>query len=308
MRVIPPLTITNAMLSSSIPEPDVGESVWNIATGYAAGNQVYVASTHKIYECTTASTGAPSPEVAVLRTDSKWIEVGSTNRWGMFDLYRNTTSTSTSPITFSLTPGVSVDSIAILGLVQVSSIVITATSVTGGGQVFSKSFNTSERSTFSWYEYFFGTFYTNSTVIAFDLPSQYTDLVITVVCSGYGTIGVGAVVIGTSKYIGSLQNGASNEALNFSIIDRDSWGDAVLVPRRSIPKTVQTTYIDKSLLKEVHTTKDLLDAVPAVWSGLDDSLDHDYFHVMIILGFYRSFTFDLNNPIGVMCNIELEEI
>jgi hypothetical protein len=52
MIVIPPITITEAMVSSTIPEPDasVGEVLWNAATNYTAGNTVVRTTTHKVYE------------------------------------------------------------------------------------------------------------------------------------------------------------------------------------------------------------------------------------------------------------------
>ena len=309
MRVIPPLTITNSMLTSStITEPSVGEPpLWSVSTPYVIGNQVYVAgSTHRIYECTANITGGNSPEIAYSLANTPWLEIAPTNKWAMFDLFRNTQTTSDSDMLIVLTPGISVDSIAVLGLSNVSSVNVTCLS--SGLEVYNKVLSLSARSPKGWWDYFFSPLARNTAALAFDLPSQYSNLVIYVTIYGNDTRGVGALVIGTSSYIGSVQRGATTEILNFSTIDRDEFGNAVLVPRRSIPKTNQKLYIDKSLIFPVHQIRDSLDAIPAVWSGLDDDYGNPYFNALVILGFYRTFSFEIDNPIGPMINLELEEI
>jgi len=309
MRVIPPLTITDSVYTScSVVEPSITDpAAWSISTHYVVGDRVSKLGTiHKIYECLTAVTGGDSPEISVTRSIPKWIEVGATNKWAMFDLLRSTATTSSSDITIVLTPGRSVDSIAVLNLTNVSIIEVTA--VSGVTTVFSQSIGLSTRNTTTWWEYFFSRITLRKDAITFALPSQYTDLVITIVLKGSGERSVGAVVIGTSVYIGSLQRGAVIDALNFSTIERDMFGNAVLIPRRNVPKTSQKLYIDKSNLSTVVNVRRDLDAIPAVWSGLDDDYTNNYFTALLILGFYRSFTFELDNPIGPMVNIELEEV
>lgn len=56
MRVIPPLEITNARLTSTTaPEPGVGEAAFNIGTTYAAGDKVIVGSPTATVTMTVAS-------------------------------------------------------------------------------------------------------------------------------------------------------------------------------------------------------------------------------------------------------------
>jgi len=100
MRVITPLEITDSeLISSTIPEPTVGTdpNLWVSGRGYAIGDSVYLADTHKTYTAVTtinagsaASTVSPATDIQL--AIPKWTEVGSTNRWNMFDVYRNTSS------------------------------------------------------------------------------------------------------------------------------------------------------------------------------------------------------------------------
>jgi hypothetical protein len=310
MRVIPPITITDSNLtSSSVTEPSgTDPAVWSSGTHYVLGDQVSVLGTvHKVYECiVTSVTGGDSPDISVTRVIPKWMEVGATNKWAMFDLLRSTATTSDADIVITITPGKAVDAIAILNVHNVGAISVSA--MHGATEVFNKTISLSKRNTLTWWEYFFGTLKNVTNAITFEIPTTYSDLVITVTIMGSSTRSVGAFVIGRSTYIGSLQRGASIDALNFSTIERDTWGNAILIPRRSVPKTNQKLYIDKVDLTTVRKIRDLLNAEPAVWSGLDDDYFNNYFNALLILGFYRTFSFELDNPIGPMVNIELEEI
>ncbi len=310
------------MVTSSIAEPDVGDPpLWDpaitynyddsLAPAYIQRSQVTVAGdVHKIYENITTVTGGDSPEISVTRPVPQWIEVSNTNKWAMFDLLRSTVSSaSSSPITVTLTPGETVSALALLGLGGIEDLVVSATSVTGGGTVYSNTLDlTDTTNTVTWYSYYTGSVVTKESVLLFDLPSQYSDIIITIVATGPGDISIGSCVIGTDKYLGRLQNGFTSDIVNFSTMERDIFGNATLIQRRSVPKTNQRIFVDKTALNNLIEIKKSLEAAPAVWSGMDDKIDDPYFDAMIILGFYRSFSFQLDNPIGPTVVLELEEI
>jgi hypothetical protein len=174
--------------------------------------------------------------------------------------------------------------------------------------VYTNYFNLNLRFTDSWYTYFYGTFREKTALILFDLPSEYTDLIITIVFHGHQAFEIGACVVGTYADIGSVQNGASVDVLNFSSVDRDTYGNVQLISRRNVPKTIQKVYFNKNKLGTIISLKNDLDATPAVWSGLDDQIDDPYFDALLILGFYRRFDLDIDNPVGVFGSLELEEI
>lgn len=307
MRVIPPIALGSGLALTSSDAPTAGDpAVWNSGTAYTVGATCSIASTHKIYYCLVAVTGGDSPEISITRAIPKWLELSATNQYAMFDLLRNTQTTATTTMTVVTTLTQSVDALALLNMSGITGVTINATS--SGVPVYSNTIGLNNRNTYSWYSYFYGYFRTKAATIVFDLPTQYSNLVITVVFSGAGTIGVGAIAIGTSQFIGSLQKGAVVDALNFSTIDRDTYGNANLIPRRNVPKTNQKLFIDKSQLDTLLLLRDTLDATTAVWSGLDDDYTNDYFDALLIMGFYRSWSFQIDNPIGPMVLLELEEV
>jgi hypothetical protein len=313
MKVIPPIALNTINITTTAPVDSNAE--WNTSTTYDPGDYVKVTGTvQKVYLCTLqANSTVDSPELDVLRSVPHWVEVGPTNEYAMFDLLRSTKTIASTQenndITVTITPGQSVNSLACLGLDGVLTAVVTAErSSNPGVSVYSNTFNLNLRFTNSWYTYFYGAFREKTAFVLFDLPSQYSDLIITIVFRGLQSFEIGACVVGNYKDIGNVQNGASVDVLNFSNVDRDSYGTTQLVPRRNVPKTNQTLYFNKNRLTEVITIKTALDAVPAVWSGLDDQIDDPYFDALLILGFYRRFDLDINNPIIVYCSLELEEI
>lgn len=305
MKVIPPLTIVDAMLTSSTAaEPGAGETLWNVGTAYTVGQTCYLATTHRRYECLVAHTGA-SPDVNLTGATPKWLELGPTNRWACFDLYRNTATVQASPLTVVLTPGVRVGAMALMGLVGDSvTVSMTVSAVT----VYSRTVNIINRSTIDWTGYFFGTFGNRPSVILFDLP-MYSNGVITIaIARASGSVSCGAIVIGNAADLGRAEAQASRDSLNFSTVSRDTFGNATLVPRRTVPRTSQTLLTEKA---KVNTLLDLvvsLNAVPAVWSALDDQTESDYFEAMLILGIYKEFSINVAYPDYAKVNLQLEEI
>ncbi|WP_414903488.1 hypothetical protein ACMT1E_05335 [Sphingomonas flavalba] len=107
MKLIRPTTITDAMLTSStIPEND--HPAWATGTAYVTGNRVILTSTHRRYEALTASTG-----VNPTSDPTKWLDLGPTNRWAMFDDRVGTAATRTGSLEVVLAPG-AIDAVALI--------------------------------------------------------------------------------------------------------------------------------------------------------------------------------------------------
>ena len=133
MRVIPPIAVAS-ISSSTIGEPDTGETLWVSGTTYPTiGTRRIVAGTvHKVYEKLTTNV-ATNLTVSPNLNPIDWLEIGPTNRWAMFDLFRNTASIiPNGGFSTTLALGKRIDSIAIMGA-QLTDITITVTSASSGG-------------------------------------------------------------------------------------------------------------------------------------------------------------------------------
>ncbi|MDB5420307.1 MAG: hypothetical protein JWR59_254 [Brevundimonas sp.] len=304
MRVTPPLTITPAILTStSAAEPGAGETAWDVGATYAEGVRAISTTTHKVYESLNDGNIGHDPA-----TDdgTNWLEVGPTNRWKMFDLYRSTGTTGASPLTVKLTPGRRVDTIGLLGVIADH---VTITVRVGAVVVYSATEDLRTRQVASWSGYFFTPFAYRSTVYQFALPPMTGAEVEVTFTKSAGEVSCGSLVLGTSAYLGTTLQGAVSDSLNFSEVGRDQFGIATLVPRRSIPKINPTTIIEKGAVNVVRSVREQLNAVPALWSWLDDQ-DDGYFEAGLILGFYTRFTITLDQPAIDYATValELEEV
>ena len=304
MIVIPPIPITSSVLTSStVAEPSAGEVVWNAATSYAVGDVVIRTTTHRKYECQIAGVDSTIPENAPTR----WLDIGPTNKWAMFDQNRNAQTVSTTSMEVVLTPGKRINSIAILG---VQARQVTVTMRVGSTVVYGPIItNMNGRITSSWSEYFFGEFDYKPTLLLTDIP-PYASAVITVLFENTTGLEVksSGVVLGSKIYLGLTQYNASSDSLNFSKIERDEFGNSILIPRRTIPKTNQTLIADKNTTNTLRAARTALNATPAFWSGLDENFTDDYFEAIAIYGIYKQFEIDIAHPSFVQVSLELEEL
>jgi hypothetical protein len=299
MIVIPPLTLTATMLTSTIAEPSAGETLWNPATSYVAPTRVYRAETHKIYESVSVTGTVDSivPELSIYATAPKWIEVSSTNKFAMFDTLRNVKSYATSSIVVVLNPTQRIDALALLGLENISQILITTSYGGVSATIVNKNNSYVVDGITAYYP----------SCITLDIPPYY-NVTITITLTGTGTIKCGNCVVGIYENIGIIQKGIAADAINLSTVERDLYGNATLIQRRNIPKISATLIADKGIINKVGRLREYLNAEPAVWSGLDQSTTDSYYEALLILGFYKNFTINIDNPIAITINLELEEI
>lgn len=303
MKVIPPLEITTARLTSSTAaEPSASETLWVSAGTYALGDQLGRATTHRIYEALQAHTGRTAlPEVDT----AYWLDVGPTNRWAMFDFERNSQTVQASPLTVVLTPAKRANSLALMGLDADS---VTVSMTVGAVTVYSNTQSLINRHTTSWTEYFFGEFSYAPSLIFFDLPLHTSGVITIALTSARGAVKCGACVLGTSHDIGRAEYNAVSSQLNFDKVDRDAYGGSVLRRIRTVPKTSQSLFFEKDRVNAIRDLRQSLSSVPAVYSGLDDRREDGYFEALLILGIYKDWTINLAHPEHATAALTLEEI
>ena len=308
-RVITPIVITDAMLtSSSIPEPDAGESVWSNASTYALGDRRYLSSNHTMYESlqsdNTNHNPLDDPQGDPDNPPVWWLDIGRTNRWQMFNLLRNDQSIHTSPMVIVLTPGVRIDSLGLFGIVADG---VNITVDLGVDEVYSYTENLNQRDVFNWFDYYFEPFSLKQNTAVFDIPPYSTGVITITLSSNTGSCSLGSLVLGKQSNIGDVQYEAQSDVMNFSRIDRAFDGTALLKQRRSIPKTIQRVFAEKTKTNAIRRLRTNLNAVPAVWAGLDQT-DDDYFEALLILGVYKKFAINLSSAVHTIIDLEIEEI
>lgn len=281
----------------------VTEVAYSAASAYATGARVVNTSTHRVYEALQPVTnGATSPlPVYPLEETDFWLDVGVSNRWACLDLSRNTQTAVPGPLTLVLAPQVRVNSLALMGLDCDA-----ATITTSSGYSLTKTLL--GKPARNYYQYFFDPFAYERSLVVFDLPPNSGMTITITLTKASGPVRLGSVVVGNFAYLGAAQYNAVSDTLNFSSVDRDPYGNAKLVRRLSVPKTSQKLRIDKHLVNGARAARTALNAVPAVWCGLDDLSDDPYYEALLVLGVYKTFSIDLASYVQAEINLELEEI
>jgi hypothetical protein len=287
MKVMPITTIAypiGGILTSATGLVESVNATYNPATGYTQGQKVFYQG--KDYESVPA---AANTGVTPGTDATKWLDLGYSNLWSMFDADKNTASVGNSDtMTFVLTPGRRIGGLAVFGALA-DRIRVTGFSVLGGGTVYpTRTINLLARNTRTWYEYFFGAFTYRQSAIFYDLP-PYSDLVLVVevyraASSGFPEIET--MAIGMPVNIGGIRFGATSDILDFSKIERDATGGATLVRKKNVPTAAMQAYVTKETVAKLAQLRKSLTATPAIWTGMDDG-ESDYFDMTAMVGIFR---------------------
>jgi len=302
MKVIKPTTIADAMfVSSSIPETDY--TAWNAATSYTVGQRVMRAVTgvHRNFENLIAGVNATLPELATTGATPRWLDLGATNRWAMFDNKVGTVSSASTSFNTVLTPG-SISGIAALGLTG-RTLQIQMKSAVGGTVVYNNTVNLDGTIITSFYDWFFEDYQQLSDVTLTDLPSQYTAPEVTFTLSATaGTVSCGTFSLGKVYTLGLSQYGATVGIISYSVKSTDVFGNTTVVKRQNSKRNNLKLMTDKALFNRTYKLLADLDSVPCVYIGAE-ALGYE---PLIVYGFWKDFSIDVSYPTMNLTNIEIE--
>ncbi len=298
----------NVNLSTGTYQVSDTENGQPIATSSAgSGTHTATAHIHRKYQSLQGSNTAKHPLAAA--SSAWWADIGPTNQYSMLDLLRSTATAFTGTLTVVITPGVRINSVVLAGLTNVNSARVQMTSAGAGGSVYDTgtvSLNT--RNLTGFWSWFFERFTTRPSYVKTDLP-PYTDGVITItLVATTGTGYCGACIVGTAVSLGlNAEYGAIADADNYSRVAVDDYGNTTLTPRKHVPKNTIKTFLPKASVNRIKQLREDLNAVVAVWSGLDDTSD-GYGDALLIIGYYTNFAIGLDQPSHAVLNIAVKEI
>lgn len=295
MKVIIPVEFTDAkLLSSTVPEPDptatgdgVGAAVWAPSTTYDAGDLV-TRPNHRVYQSVDNGNIGNVPENTLATTPPRWLDLGNTNRWRMLRTNGSRPTSSPSPLVVEVVPGRRVLTLAIpnvradwIKVEQYDSNDVLA---------FEYEQDLTTFDPIDWYEYFYGEFEALNTVLVNGLLPISDGRVVVTITRATGNVEAGALVLGTEVPLGSVEAGAKVGALDFSKVERDAFGNALLLPRRVVPTTSQRLLVEAGAVDRIIRTLNELRARVALWSGIDEP-GHPYFQSLVVLGLVRRWDF-----------------
>ena len=296
MKIIKPLAITDAMLTSStVAETDY--AAWNGATAYVIGDKVIRVSTHRIYERLTNGTTATAPEL----DSTNWLDISPTNRWAMFDNVVGTSTTVASPLTIVLTPG-AVSGIGLLELVG-RTVQITMRDAPAGTVVYDRTISLDGSLIGSVFEWFFEEYEQLTSVVLTDLPNHFNSCEVTItITASSGNASCGVCKIGDVINIGSLRSGARVSIIDFSPKTTDTFGNTVIVERAYSKRASFDVVTTPTIFNRIFRRLAELRATPALYIGSENA----GYETLVVYGFYKDFSIDVAYQSHHLCTLEVE--
>lgn len=293
MRIIYPVDVAGAVLvSSNVPETDYAE--WSSSTAYTVGQRCIVAAQHKVYEALVAHTNAnPLTDTS---SPPKWLELGATNRWRMFDQAIGTVTSLAEEVDVTLAPGL-VNAVALFGL---SAGTVTLTMTHASTVVYSRTLElVTPLSESSFYAYCFDPITRRSDVALWDLPA-YPDATLRVqVTQPGGTAAVGLLVVGRQRKLGDERWNPKFGIEDYSKKTTDGFGGTTFKEGAFAKLSTVSSEIRTQDVDTVHARLAAIRAQPVVW-------DVGGFEAGLIFGRYRSFSVVVPYVNISYCDLEIE--
>lgn len=299
MKIISPITVTDAMLtSSSVTEDDYG--VWDISTSYSVDEYVIViGTTHKVYRSVQGSNLGNDP---VTDDETWWTEIGATNRWKAFDRRINDQVSDAVQIEYVFDGVGLVDGVALFGL-EATQAQLVIENGSPAVEVYNQTVDlTDTSSVVDAYTYYFEPIATKSTHIFADVPPYSQGTYTLRVGDTSETCKVGQIVLGRSYTLGDTLFGSEVGITDFSTKSRDDFGNPVL-NQRNFADTVDFDFIINT--PDAQRIRNLLAglrASPVVYYAGDDT---DQFGTTVY-GFFQDFKILLGNPQKSQVTMEVE--
>ena len=294
MRLIRPTTLTDAMLTSSTA-PETDYPAWSSVTAYTVGARVILAATHRRYEALAASTNvSPSTD------PTKWLDLGPTNRWAMFDARVGTATSRAASLQVGLAPG-AIDALALIDTEAESA---TVTLTAGGVQVYSRSqtFNVGGVAIDNWFSWFFEPLGQKTSMLFLDVPVYAAgQLSVTLTRDNPAdSVSCGTLLVGRQLSLGDTEHGADIGIIDYSRKETDQFGVTSVVERAFAKRMTAKVVLATDAIDDIHRSLAALRATPVLWIGSES------FESLTVYGFYKEFSIDIAYPTVSYCSLTIE--
>lgn len=281
MRIIDPndIGIVSTTVSESL------HSEWASGTSYSAGDRVYVTlesdgtterTPHEIYEAAQSTTADYPPD-----NPAQWLFVAPTNRWAFLaPLSAERTVVSGG---WSATVTAIGDRVALLDMRADTVDVITRDS--SGTQLDSITVDGRFDAVDNWKDYFFADIgFTRNAIVEVDAATAEVDITV----NQNADAALGNMAVGDNIDIGTTERGLRLGIQDFSIKDRNDFGEETLVKRESSEQLEGDAIVTFS--DDLVGLLAGLRARPVVWDFRNDTALQE----AVVFGFYRDFDLTRN--------------
>lgn len=299
MKIVNPIQIDDTTLTSTNVPLDYTE--WTAGT-YSLGDiRVY---NERVYEVVADST-SDAPDVGVLLETPTWVELSYSNKWRMFRDGVDSRSSTTGDMEFTVAPGQAVTVAAFLE-VYARYIHVKATDPVEG-VVFDETIEIPLGEGYGitdWWEYFFSPFEDgfNSILIWFNFSYPDAEFEFTVEPDvATDPVHVGRFVIGVDQELGCTVYGTNIDLQDFSIKERDSFGNLYLRKRRTIKHVNYNVEVNTSDIDWIARKLQKLTSTPMLFIGYKNM------QALVTFGIYQEMQQDISNWSTSTMTLQVEE-
>ena len=292
VRIIPPLTVTDAILTSSNVAEDE-HPAYDAAASYADADVII--ANHRIYKNNSGGplTGSYPPDAPTL-----WEDLGASNAWKMFDEYNNSKTVNAGSITFDIQSGDIVNSLALMGLSGSGVNVLMIDPVAGVVYDYTEQL-TSSAGIVGMYSWLYREHNASETLVLTDLPTYRSATVRVTIEAGAGTASCSNVAMGAQRILGTLQYGYSLGILDFSTTNESDDGNISVQKGNYADEPEIDMRVDYAKFDYVKRTLTALRGTPAVFVC---GQTHE---TMTVFGFYRSFRITVPHEGWAECTLTI---
>lgn len=271
---------------------------YDVAAAYALNDivisAVTVGATHHAYQSLAAGNVGNA-----LSDATKWLDLGATNRWAMFDLVNGTTTTSAIGIDVTVQMTGRADGVALLGVIG-QSVRVTMTDATAG-IVYDKTYSLlSDSGITDWYAYFSEEVVYGTDLVVTDLPLYSNAQVRVRITSTLGGVQCGTLVLGQTRNLGDAVFGSRAAIQDFSKKETDTFGNFAVIERSYAKRPTFKLVTDNSQIDAIYSLLSGLRATPCFWVGTED------YAMTWVYGFYKDFAVEITSPLQSEITLEIE--
>lgn len=294
MKLIDPQPIDDTTLTATNVVETLAE--YNPATNYAEGNKVRDDTTHHAFESlVNDNMGNP------LTDPSKWLDLGPTNPWGMFDQKLGTLTTNADTIEVTIVPTGRATGMALFNL-DAASVSVTVTDATDG-VVYDEEFSlVSSDNVADYYDYCFEPIIRKSELLIEGLPPYVAPDIDVVIDNTGDTAACGNLVIGSMRQLGATVYGSGFGIIDGSRKEPDAFQNVDLVERDYRSTASLDVVVPRLLVDELKRVLTARRAKPTVFIGTGE------YDATLIYGFPRSWSVSIDHLEQSRLAIELESL
>jgi hypothetical protein len=269
-------------------------SVYAGGTTYALDDIVISTTDHHEYQSLQASNTGHS-----LSDTAWWLDLGSNNRYRMFDQSNSSITENGQEIDVTLSVTGRADSVSLLNLLAATVQIIMTT--VADGEIFNETYDlVSDSGINNWYEYFFEDVIRRGDLVVYDLPLNADPTIQIIITDPNGTASVGSCVIGQSRDLGLLVYGARTGIQDYSRKQADEFGNFTIVQRAFSKRASFKIVVENAKVDAISALLASYRATPCVYVGVDD------FTSTWVYGFYRDFAIEIAHLQKSYLTLELE--